>query len=1114
MGKYLVLFAAAAAVFASIATGAERQKKFTPGAAIYVKAQAPLKDALPSAAGVRLSNGSWLKENKDFGISATANTSAEWKPLSFSFVPSADGDVEIMLRSRFFRGDDGKISRNATFFDDVKIGDKTFTTFRDGLDGWKKYKGARLVQENENSAAFVTYENYFSMKIGVKAGEKIEVSARVKNGGLPEAEKYLDMRKFANIPYADETPNSDGEYVALKNIDFSRKQFGGINFRMLNPSESGGAGVVALSSLRAPKSSKMEFDFGGNVEIFKYLYVLHSSGKNLRKPNKMKNVGQIRVVYSDGMTANFWVKKDSEAMSAYGRMTGDNGIPVYTENEKKKSGTVYMSRYILESKPVKKIVFTGLGYAAWNIFAATTTNKNLETTDFYKFKESEWRPVDISDLEIKSGSALDVSAGMGHAPAGKFGRLKISPAGRFVFEGAPNLEVKFKGTNWRPGDQFFRKINTKEDIDTLAKMARKQGYNMVRWRLSMRGAKEFSEPYKMIPEVLDMYDYFLYAMGREGVYTHLNLSSHDLGVPTFEWKDRNGVKLKMLLGDKETREAWRKLVHMQLNHVNPYTGKKWKDDPAIATTEYFNEMEIGFSGYRGLDSEVVKFANAEMNAWLKKKYGTVEKLKEEWKARKQKTDFDDFSQINVFGDVSYRYNNDRSQFIMERGKEFLAYCENVVRNEEKFTPPLHQFNCGRRLDVEFLSAHGGSYMAQNVYFAHPSEFNSVDSSTPQGSSLAVDEALGYFRGASAKRMADRPMALTEWQHCFWNPYMHEAGVTFPALAALQGFENLTVHDYAIEKKGVGIFGHAEVSKNPIMRANEFLSYCFFFRGDVKKSPHRVDIVYDRSFVEESGLTAYSMDGEQSKISLITGMAIDFPSAGKIGDLKDAKAKPADIVLKPAGYSQTMSQQNFVETGESKGESIDLDKFVSVLREKKIISADNITNPSQGVFQSDTGEIILRLCEELARVVTPNSEAVALKPATKNEKLGVLTVKSTDVPASVAVVGVDGNPLAKSGRMVLIYATDAAATGLKLSVSRKLMKQRGRQPIIVRVGKLSATLKLPESAAGKTYSLYALSLTGERVEKIPAKIENNTMFIEIDTSKLEKEPATFYEIVEE
>lgn len=159
----------------------------------------------------------------------------------------------------------------------------------------------------------------------------------------------------------------------------------------------------------------------------------------------------------------------------------------------------------------------------------------------------------------------------------------------------------------------------------------------------------------------------------------------------------------------------------------------------------------------------------------------------------------------------------------------MPIAENVVHTRKSLLRLLTNLIAADVWDVEFLSAHGGSYMAQNVYFAHPSEFNSVDSSTPQGSSLAVDEALGYFPrrvGETNGRQAD---GLDEWQHCFWNPYMHEAGVTFPALAALQGFENLTVHDYAIEKKGVGIFGHAEVSKNPIMRANEFLSYCFFFR---------------------------------------------------------------------------------------------------------------------------------------------------------------------------------------------------------------------------------------------------------------------------------------------
>jgi hypothetical protein len=79
---------------------------------------------------------------------------------------------------------------------------------------------------------------------------------------------------------------------------------------------------------------------------------------------------------------------------------------------------------------------------------------------------------------------------------------------------------------------------------------------MVRWRISMRQEKEFSAPYQMRPEVLDMYDYFMYAMAREGVYTHLNLSSHDLGDPDFKWEDRYDVKVKMILGDPATREAW------------------------------------------------------------------------------------------------------------------------------------------------------------------------------------------------------------------------------------------------------------------------------------------------------------------------------------------------------------------------------------------------------------------------------------------------------------------------------------------------------------------------------------------------------------------------------
>lgn len=147
---------------------------------------------------------------------------------------------------------------------------------------------------------------------------------------------------------------------------------------------------------------------------------------------------------------------------------------------------------------------------------------------------SQWKPVDISDLAVKEGTALDLSKQVESAPAGSFGKMRVSENGRFEFENRAGVPVKFQGTNWRPGDGFGTTIKTHADIDELAKMMRRQGYNLVRWRISMRGDREFSAPYTLREYNKDMYDYFFYAMAREGVYSHFNLSSHDLRQPRLQ----------------------------------------------------------------------------------------------------------------------------------------------------------------------------------------------------------------------------------------------------------------------------------------------------------------------------------------------------------------------------------------------------------------------------------------------------------------------------------------------------------------------------------------------------------------------------------------------------
>lgn len=931
----------------------------------------------------------------------------------------------------------------------------------------------------------------------------------------PRPSEYrLDISKFANIPLASDI--DDGEYAAPERMKTGK--FGGIDFTIPEPDADGNS-VVSLSSLRDPKTREFSVDIP-NIRT-RFLYVLHSSGKNIRAKNKNRNIGSITVQYRDGYSATFWVKKDEEAISAFENKTGENGLAVRKANATRGTGSAHLSRFTVDQKAIVKITFKAARYSSWNIFGATLSRKDVPTTKFFEFAADEWKPIDVSDLEVKSGSALDVSAGMGHVPAGKFGRLRISKDGGFEFEGAPNVPVKFKGTNWRPGDWFFKRIKTKEDIDVLARAAFKQGYNLVRWRISMGGEREFTAPYVMKPEVLDMYDYFLYAMGREGVYTHLNLSSHDLGLPTFKWADRYDVKFRTVLGDETLRDAWRNLVKMQLNHVNPYTGKKWKDDPAIATTEYFNEMELGFFRYTSLRSESVAFGNKKIRAWLKNKYGTIDKLKEAWSAEKLPVKFDDFSEIDVFGDSKYKGSADRSLFIRDCIRGYVSFCEKVVRGEEGFNVPLHQFNCGRRLDIEFASAESGSYMAQNVYFAHGTNFMAPDSRTPQGSSLDESVALGYFRGAAAKRMPDRPMVLTEWQHCHWNPYKHEGGVLFPSYSALQGFDNLTVHDVAVLKSR-GALGPFEVAGSPVFRANEFLTSVLFFRGDVKTSDRRVDIVYDDKYLENSREVGNAMNTEQSKLALLTGFGIEFPTARKSPAAAKIKTKPADLQFEPIGSSASWAASNVAGTGAG-DKKFDISQAAKRLREAGILPADNATDPAKGVFQSDTGEITMRVKEELVKVATANTEAVALKPATKNEKVGALTVKSVSVPAAVAASSVDGNPLAESGRIVFIFNTNNISTNFKVSRDETTFISKGTTPILMQVGKVSATLEKPSLGffddvaslfgAGKKFSLYALKITGERLEKIPLEESDGMLKIEIDTSKL-KEFSPFFEIVAE
>ena len=553
-----------------------------------IPAEAVLRTSVPvkidsDATNCKVSGGAGVK------VFAREASSNKFREMKFALVPEADGDAVLELRAG-----EGKTPL-AVYFTDIK-GAAGFD-FKDGLGGWKPTGRVAIVPNPVESGggmcAETTRSKRISHKIRLVKGVRTEFSARVSCGDGWEDSFCVDLSKAANSDFKEGA--GDGVLPAFSKLKAPKlgRVYGGMKFKILNADRNEGASAVVITR----KGDSAKVDFSGALPRGKYLYVLHTAGGDANG-----NLGRITVKFADGRDKKLLVACKTDIWRATENPAAfDNALPVFVNDKKSKTGVLYMSRFDLVGgdglADIASVNFELLRSAHWEIVAATVSSREVNTTENLKFDPAVWKPLDIDTFAIEKGSALDMSESVARgAPAGKYGRVKIGKNGGFVFEDRPDEEIRFKSAN------FFElicgfgwNINTHEEIDRYVAELKKQGYNAIRWRFAMKGKGEFEAPYKLKPLNRDLYDYFLHALGREGIYSFFYICSHDTGDPSFTWNDRFTVKVKMMLGDPAVREAWRKLAKMQLEHVNPYTGKAWKDDPSIAAIEYWNEFELGIA---------------------------------------------------------------------------------------------------------------------------------------------------------------------------------------------------------------------------------------------------------------------------------------------------------------------------------------------------------------------------------------------------------------------------------------------------------------------------------------------------------------------------------------
>ena len=98
--------------------------------------------------------------------------------------------------------------------------------------------------------------------------------------------------------------------------------------------------------------------------------------------------------------------------------------------------------------------------------------------------------------------------------------------------------------------------------------------------------------------------------------------------------------------------------------------------------------------------------------------------------------------------------------------------------------------------------------------------------------------------------------------------------------------------------------------------------------------------------------------------------------------------------------------------DSKTNSFPLESAVAELRKNKILPEDNRTDLRKSIFESDTGEILLKRREKELILRTSRTEGIAA-PAGTSKKLSILHIGKLPCNATVAISSLDGKSLEKS-----------------------------------------------------------------------------------------------------
>jgi hypothetical protein len=162
----------------------------------------------------------------------------------------------------------------------------------------------------------------------------------------------------------------------------------------------------------------------------------------------------------------------------------------------------------------------------------------------------------------------------------------IGANGSLAFAQAPDRRARLNCASlaWSPATGGFPDHRT---ADLYAEQLRIHGYNLVRFHyVEATLMTDRKGDFDFDPEALDRFRYFLAALKRQGIYWVFDVLTSPNGaiggVFPHRWVEKHDLKLEVYVDDG-ARRHWRRLAEALLGAVNPHTGTRPLDDPALGS---------------------------------------------------------------------------------------------------------------------------------------------------------------------------------------------------------------------------------------------------------------------------------------------------------------------------------------------------------------------------------------------------------------------------------------------------------------------------------------------------------------------------------------------------